>query len=177
MNIKQNRKRRQLGFEALEAREMMTTNILLDFGTAFETPDRTLPVSQSEYPAGDEFGMPPIEKVSNLKSMEDSLVSKGIDYNGDGVAGDAADVEALSQDVLQLVQRVYEPFNVKVHIANAANWDDVADTLAAHDTNDVYVVVAGSGPAGFGWAGEFLDDGNLNDGDGCNSQCQLSDAF
>ena len=66
----------------------------------------------------------------------------GRDLDGNGSVG-ASDTTHLINLVTSHVRRMFEPFDVDVQLASAANWNDVTATLGNRNTNDGYIMVAG----------------------------------
>ncbi len=102
-------------------------------------------------------------------SLLNTLVEIGIDYDESGWI-DPADAEALSQDVANLVRRIYQPFDVNVQIVASSNPQQVEQWLDASDTSDAYIFVAGKArrePTGSGrpmnLGVAWIDNGNLWD--------------
>lgn len=164
--------RRVRGIESLESRNLMTANIYLDFGTAFDldtaageyrfvVDDAKLQGVFTDDVTGDvDTAVAP----DRVKSVLDSLQDRSIDYTQDGFI-DYLDVQVLSHDVANLVRRVFEPFDVAVHITASSDMDDVLDVLEGGSTNDAYILVAGGDKAdAFGALGMApLDKGNPED--------------
>lgn len=150
--------------ECLEAREMMTTNLFLDFGDAFPLNVRSgaqvLEISEDRLD-DDDLNGPSNRIPSTLESTLDAMISRSLDYNNDGYVN-STDVQLLGDDVVNLVKRIYEPFDVNVQRAASSSLDQVADHLSGGSDNDAYIVIAGQqGPAGgLGWS---KVDTNFND--------------
>jgi Ca2+-binding RTX toxin-like protein len=121
---------------------MMATNVFLDFGFDYPldaaTGEHTFEVTQLDDPR---VNAPTIESDS-IRSLVDSLIDRGIDYNGSG-AVDILDAIDLGNDTLELVRRYYEPFDVNVQIATSATMDEVIGTLAPFTTEDAYILLGG----------------------------------
>jgi hypothetical protein len=94
--------------------------------------------------------------ISGIRSLQHWVDTYAIDYNQDSTV-DHADALALADDVLALVRRSYEPFNVNVEIANVSSWDDIAALMTSSDRKDTLVIMGGRAD------GTFLGVANLPD--------------
>jgi Ca2+-binding RTX toxin-like protein len=134
---------RRRGVESLESRQMMATNIFLDFGFNYPldaaTGEHTFEVTQLNDPRVNA----PTNVPASFRSLSDALVARGIDYNGSGSV-DLFDAIDLGNDTLELVRRYYEPFDVNVQIASSANMDDVISTMAPFASRDAYILFGGN---------------------------------
>jgi Ca2+-binding RTX toxin-like protein len=135
--------------EALESRQLLTTTVYLDFGTAFTGGTLSMTAQQlrdigGATNTGPDLGLSPTAVVD--------FTPLAYDYNGNGVTN-AADLTALVNDVLPIVQRAYEPFDVVVQLAAATSLADIQDTLNANDAatehNDAYNLVTVVRSGGF----------------------------
>jgi Ca2+-binding RTX toxin-like protein len=141
-------RRPRLAPEGLEARRLLTATVYLDFGDAFPAGGLTMTAQQllTALNGPDLSQHPGIARTTNLAFQPVSSFLN-IDYNRDGVVN-ANDLTKLEQDVLQVVRREYEPFNVNVQLARSSSVAQIAATLAANNGipkghNDAYVLVAG----------------------------------
>jgi Ca2+-binding RTX toxin-like protein len=133
---------RRAGIESLESRQMMATNIFLDFGFDYPvdtaTGERTFEVTQLNDPRVNA----PTNVPESFRSLFDALADRGIDYNNSGSV-DIFDAIDLGNDTVELVRRYYEPFDVNVQIASSANMNEVIGTLAPFASEDAYVLFGG----------------------------------
>jgi hypothetical protein len=144
-----------LGLQPLEARELLTATLYIDFGDRFPTAgltmtDQTLTSTLcgpdfQEYkdPQGTthDKGVTPATNIT-FQPLS-SLIN--FDFNGDHTVN-ATDITALRNAVVALVKHDYAPFNVDVELASASSVSDIKATLAANGSNktgdnDAYVIV------------------------------------
>ena len=140
-----------------------TATVYLDFGFEFGSQQNdftVLPGYENAWPYGEDFGIAAHNQVYDLRNLEDVIAGKGWDYDDNGIGGETSDAIVLADQVFEIVQRYFEPFNVHVEMAHAETWDDVGETLAASPGNDAYVIVAGRSGA-YGKA--LFDEGNTRD--------------
>lgn len=142
----------------------MAADLYLDFGEIFpydaSQDAQVLSVSDSRLDDSDLNG--PVNRIpSSLNSLLDAMVDRSLDYNNDGSVN-VNDAESLGDDVIDLVKRYYEPFDVNVSRAMSSSLDGAADYLAGGSGNDAYVVMAGAqgSAGGLGWS---RVDSNFND--------------
>jgi Ca2+-binding RTX toxin-like protein len=141
--------RRSFQFEDLEARQLMAADLFLDFGNAFSfNATQNQQVFQVEMLTDNRVNGPLNNGVVNasvpgqLTSLLDGMVSRGIDYDQNGTVN-VLDADALSVDVVEMVNRIYEPFDVNVKVVGSANMNQVIDKLDDQATNDAYIFIAG----------------------------------
>ncbi len=82
------------------------------------------------------------------------VTAKKVDFNGTGAKGDVNDFLALRDSVINIVKRIYEPFDVDVKEAFASSLSDVtaAFNVNAGDPtgeHDAYVFIANITDADF----------------------------
>jgi Ca2+-binding RTX toxin-like protein len=146
-------RRARLAVEGLEARDVPTTTLFLDFGESFPAGGLQMTVAElRDTLTGPDLNDPFIGLSDNTTLTFAPLAGLvDFDYDGDGVAN-ARDATALRDNTLALVRRFYDPFDVTVQVARAASLTDVTDALArnAGDASgqfDAYVFVAGVTPS------------------------------
>ncbi len=168
---------RHSAVETLEARQMLTrVTLFVDFGNA--RPKMTaLDLFQvaigPQLVKADPMAMPaPIAvpqpdpaqgiydptTVLTFEPLQGVLGDRGIDFNNDGQAGTAADATALENSVINILQRIYAPFDVNVQIApGAASAQDVMATLGGAPAGSAYVFACGilNGMGGAGNTGRL----------------------
>lgn len=126
----QARRRKNMGFETLEERTVLTATLYLDFGDNFPVGGLAMSVDELRGTFGangiqgpnligvEDVGQPAIVGATPLLFQGLSTITT-IDYNGVGGVGDAADYTDLRSDIVSLVQRYYSVFDVNVVIAPA----------------------------------------------------------
>lgn len=156
------------GLESLETRNMLTTTLFVDFGDSLPTGGNCLAATGNTHtdcmqmtaadlseiywadvsdPTSAVFrsgpniiGEPGITGTTNL-----TFTRTDYDWDNNGTAGEVDDVEGIQSEVLSILERAYEPFDVDVQIAHATSADDIRDLLHANDgedeDNDAYVFV------------------------------------
>lgn len=136
---------RRARIESLEERRLMAVNLFLDFGYGYDedadTGNHVFQVSQLDDPR---VNAPSAANVpAELRSLADVLFERSIDYNRDGQVnfGDATD---LGDNVVELVERYYEPFDVDVRIASSSNMNEVIGTLSPFASEDAYMLFGGN---------------------------------
>lgn len=132
---------RKLRFESLEDRRVLTTTLFLDFGSGIgmgNTLSTTTGAFRNIFGAGDASFGGSFGTGSDLTSGfglagTDSLdfTPLSYDYNGDGFTNNA-DITALANAVIPIVQRALEPFDINVVIASATNFADAVASVAAN---------------------------------------------
>ena len=167
--------RTALRLEALERREVMTATMYVDFGFAF--PGGALTVSETDMRSAGINGPVDWDHDNNsstarvsifgtgtrLVNLTSTVQTYGINLNGD-LLSDQADARRLADQTLNLIRQIYAPFDVNVVERSSANINNIRNTLASTNTNDSYVIVAGTDPAAapaFGWS--QIDAGNARD--------------
>jgi Ca2+-binding RTX toxin-like protein len=108
---KRSRKRNVRGlcsFECLEDRKVLTSTLYVDFGDAFTNSTMTMTQNALVAANGPNFGL----GTQNI-SIErfDNVVN--VDANGDGLT-DFADDRLVRDEIMRVVRRIYEPFNIAV---------------------------------------------------------------
>jgi Ca2+-binding RTX toxin-like protein len=157
-----NSKTRRFQFENLEARQLMAADLYIDFGAAFawnsaqQTHLFNVSSSLSNAPTSD----PSVP--DQLTSLLDAMTSRGIDYDLNGSIN-SLDADAVAQEVAEMVSRIYEPFAINVQIVSSANVSQVNSRLAAHSSNDAYVLVGGRSADDSNLGIARLDAGNTRD--------------
>jgi hypothetical protein len=150
--------RRRLNVEALEDRILLTSTLFVDFGDGFVDPDGLGPLGpqlsmtvqqlrqtlsnggiqgpdlRSYYADTAAIAFKPLASVVNF------------DYNGDSVV-DGGDVFDLKSDVMNLIRRSYEPFNIDVVEASNQSVAAIRSQLMANNglsvgRNDAYMLVS-----------------------------------
>ncbi|MEY2725297.1 MAG: hypothetical protein RLZZ458_1164 [Planctomycetota bacterium] len=142
--------------ESLESRQMLTSTLYVDFGDAFTGGQ--LSVSQNTLASAPING-----PTFNAARMNDSVTFRSfndvvnVDANRDGRI-DAADDRAIRQDIMAILNRVYEPFDVlvvelsadhqladNIPVRGAVNALSIGQTLSANNMRakmrDAYVIV------------------------------------
>lgn len=135
--------------EALEDRVVPTVHLFIDFGDSFGASG--LSITDAELTgsfAGGGIQGPVGLGVGSMKytSLGDEIVGV-LDYNHDGVL-DTADYDDLKTDIISLVQRVYEPYNVIVEEVANNSIATIRGEMEANNANplssgirDGYVIV------------------------------------
>src|SRR5262245_25428065 len=111
-----------LAVERLEDRLVPTTTLFLDFGETFPASGLQLTVKQLR----ETLNGPDLRSESRADT--DTLTFKPLS----SIVNDA---NALEGKVLELVQRYYAPFDVRVQRAGARNLTDVTNDLAQNGTD------------------------------------------
>jgi Ca2+-binding RTX toxin-like protein len=142
--------------EALEGRQLLTTTMYLDFGTAFTGGSLTMTAQQLRDIDGGvtDTGTDLIEE-GYASNTQLTFTPIQFDFDGNGTIN-AADLSGLANAVLAVVSRAYQPFDINVQLAAATNLAAVQNTLNANDAgadpNDAYnfvtVVTAGGNSVG-----------------------------
>ena len=147
---------RKLRVEGLEDRNLLTTTVFLDFGEGFGRDETLLmtvrelrdtitgPDLDSRIPGGAYNA----NETLQFESLESVIRRQQVNYDQDFVGGTLADYQALRRDVIRLVQRHFEPFDIDVKVAAAGSLEDVRATMnqnAGDPTGqfDSYVFVTG----------------------------------
>ncbi|WP_339727713.1 hypothetical protein [uncultured Gimesia sp.] len=153
--------------ELLEVRQMLTSTLFLDFGAGFTGSE--LHTTVEDYleidgtGTGDGTG-PDLDGYgfgSSFLGLTDDLVFKSLDYDFDGNATvNTADLTALANAVVPLIERALEPFDIDVVIASASDFSDVQTTLGLNDLDasgefDAYVFVTEIWSTVFGTGGSL----------------------
>ncbi|MCA9016076.1 MAG: hypothetical protein KDA77_12155, partial [Planctomycetaceae bacterium] len=126
--------------ELLEVRQMLTSTLFLDFGAGFTSGE--LHTTVGDYRdidgtgTGDGTG-PDLDGYGaglSFLGLTDDLVFKSLNYDFDGNATvNTADLTALANAVVPLIERALEPFDIDVEIASANDFSDVQTTLGLND--------------------------------------------
>ncbi|QDU10366.1 beta strand repeat-containing protein [Gimesia aquarii] len=139
--------------EQLEVRQMLTSTLFLDFGAGFTggelhtTVEDYLEIDGTGTGNGTGPNLDGLGTGSNYLGLTDDLVFKSLNYDFDGNATvNTADLTALANAVVPLIERALEPFDIDVVIASATNFTDVQTTLGLNDLDasgefDAYVFV------------------------------------
>lgn len=142
----------RLKVESLEERVVPTTKLFLDFGDAFPAGGLQMTVEQlRDTLNGPDLSGGGIDTngmgLGNRDTLTFTSLSSAVnfDYDGNG-AVNSDDARHLQENVVDLVQRYYRPFDITVEEASAASLADVTRSLgqnAASTTgrNDAYVFV------------------------------------
>ncbi len=135
--------------ESLEERVVPTANLFLDFGENFPASGLVVtPTELSTLVTKGGLGGPTTIKGAdlNITSLSSVIVGK-IDHNDDGIL-DEQDYLDYRDDVLALVQRYYEPFNVNVQLVNNSSVATINSAMQANDNlgvnagiYDAYVIL------------------------------------
>src|SRR5262245_11855677 len=166
--------------EALEDRIVPTTTLYLDFGDAFASGGLQKSVEAFAADIGDggvngpdldgEGSLTDATQMSIL-GLRATMAGLAFDYNGSG-GFNTQDYTRLRDDVVALVRRQYEPFDVEVRVAASAGFADVSRFLQSTSGPDAYVFIVGaflsgtSPPASVGIAAQLYglaSDRDLND--------------
>jgi len=155
-------RRRRLEVEVLEERYVLTSTLYLDFGEFFPTGGLQMTQTQlSNTFAGNGLQGPNMIGLASGPPISgttpyifNSLQSRTtFDYNGDG-AVNATDYTNLRDNIVSLVQRFYQPFDVTVVAAPL-----LTNTSSAAYMTNVRAVLSGGSPAvGEGDAWVFIAD-------------------
>ncbi|GAB4142184.1 MAG: hypothetical protein Tsb009_12330 [Planctomycetaceae bacterium] len=162
--------------EQLEDRTLLTTTLFLDFGAGIgmgNTLSTTTDAFRDIYGVGNPGGGGSFGTGSNLigngLNSGDSLdfTPLAYDFNGDSTI-DNADITALANAVLPLVQRAMEPFDIDVVIAGATSFADSVASVGANAGDasgefDAYNFIMDITSDGFG--GGSVGDNATGDGD------------
>ena len=132
--------KRRLQFESLEARKLLTANLMLDFGDAF--PGGYLNSSSADWSSAAGPGGVAFAPASfRIQRFADIPAVASLDYDGNGVAN-AADVTALRTAIVAQVASYFAPFDVLVTTRSAATPSAVRTNLNAVNTDqDAYMVI------------------------------------
>ena len=164
MHVK--RSSRSFRFEYLEARRLMAADLYLDFGANFALNSNQQAHVFTALPStGANLLNAPITNDSvptQLTSLLDGMVARNIDYDLNGSVN-SLDADALAQEVVSLVSRIYEPFAVNVSIASSANISQVNSKLTQRTTNDAYILVGGRSEDDGVFGIARVDNGNTQD--------------
>ncbi len=155
--------------EALESRVLLTSTLYLDFGGGIgmgNTLNQTVTNFRNIFGAGNAGGGGALGTGSDMTNGTtsfpgglnggDSLVFSplAIDFDGDADM-DNADITALANAVVPLVQRALEPFDINIVVATATSFADAVNTVNANAGSatgqfDAYVFVTTVTSNGFG---------------------------
>lgn len=148
--------------ELLESKYALTTTLFLDFGLgigfdATTSLPNTLLKADGSMPTTSDWLTVAGPGIDGLGTGTDLLFELGqnstleirplaFDYNNDG-SDNQFDTLALADDVVALIERALEPFDIAVVIASATNFEAIAATLAANNLasdgrHDAYVFIA-----------------------------------
>jgi hypothetical protein len=154
---------RRSAFEHLESRVVLTTTMYLDFGiglfdpqtgiaTALETDvDEMRDVLGAGYT---NLGTGPT--LQGMLGEGEAIEFKPHDYDFDNDADvDIGDIQALSDAVLESIQRIIEPYDIDVVVVGATSIQDMISTVAQTGEGDAYLLIA-TGTFGGGSIGEVI---------------------
>ena len=148
--------RRSCGIESLESRQLLTTTLYVDFGDGFTGGQLTL--TQSELASapinGPTFDPTRMNDRITFRRFNDVV---NVDSNRDGTIN-AADDLAIRQDIMETLNRIYEPFDVlvveltagsrfvdNIPVAGATNAASIGQILGANNMrakkSDAYIIV------------------------------------
>jgi Ca2+-binding RTX toxin-like protein len=142
------RSRTLVGGESLEERRLLTTTVYLDFGLKLPAGGlKDVEVGELRDIMGSETGadLEGRGPAGSALSDTDKLAFKPLDYNYDGGPFNTkSDLAKLQKQVLPIVKRALEPFDIDVQLASAEDLDDVKRTLRKNNRsttgkNDAYV--------------------------------------
>ncbi len=151
---------RRSALEHLESCALLTT-LYIDFGdgrptiTAGDLADPTMAAGPNYLMAGDPInpnnpiGLYTATQNLTFSPLRNIVTNRQIDFNGDGQVN-AADYTDLHDSILNIVNRIFEPFNVTVKEATATN---VMDVMSNFDKSGVAYVFAGGLSNGAGNGG------------------------
>ena len=180
---------RRLDLGTLDDRIVPTTTVYLDLGLNLPAAGLQMTVQQLRDINGGNTG-PDLNDstLANGGYADDQVMTFtrfNFDYDGNGTP-DAADTAILANDILRIVQRAYEPFNVEVRLASAASIADVQATLnlngnglGNHDAyNFVTAITDANGLSAGAQTGLFgLAAGNDLNGAGINAVDEATITF
>ena len=129
---------RRLAAESLEQRIVLTTTLYLDFGAGFAAGGMNTTVGDFRDIDGANTGTNMTNgTIANPTGMNagDALNLARLDYDfdGNGIAGEVADVAALAAAIVPLVQRAIEPFDIDIVVAAAGSLADAVASLGANN--------------------------------------------
>src|SRR5947209_5144679 len=156
-------KKTALSVESLEGRLMPKTTLYVDFGLGLTAAGLTTTVGNPSSPLGSlkdivggatnsgpnlstlaADGAPPLAATDTVKIAPLALP---FDYNGDG-HNDRNDLLSLQTDVLKIIERQYQPFDVDIQVGKAKDIPGIVGALGKNQTSttgkfDAYIL-AGS---------------------------------
>ncbi len=161
-----------LKFEKLEDRRLLASTLYVDFGFGFTDGQLAMNNSTSAalngpmvFPGGHTI----VSLTENLQQYKDIYP---VDRDNNNIVS-AAEAQLFATQVLTVVDRVLEPFDVTVRQIDSADVFGISDVLFSTANNDAYVVAAGFSDHDIdhancggsceapGWA--VTDAGNLED--------------
>ena len=164
--------------EILEQRTLLTTTVYLDFGAGFDGGELDTTVRSLRRVDGSDTG--PDFRDDTLSNGDDVTINPlSYDYNGDG-STNGDDLAQLRDDVKDVIERVFDPFDIDVVNYNADDLNDIESRLDSNDGStygdaDAYIVFGefenstvgslGVHTSSFGLAsaGDLYDEANHND--------------
>ncbi len=147
-----------INYQTLEPRQLLASMLYVDFGSVANT--LTLNNTDLESLGGPQFAA----DGHALSSLQTGVAAIEMDLNFDGVFDEVADTDAFVFQVMENLDEIFEVFDVTVVQVNSSNLSEVSARLNSTLTNDAYIYVGGSRPAGFAQYGAaVLNVGNTDD--------------